>query len=60
MIKVITNEYREGDSAVITKTIALFGVTIYSSRKTTTNNEIVNLLTVQEKRTVIKGFKNED
>ncbi|YP_009981774.1 hypothetical protein H3301_gp038 [IAS virus] len=42
-----------------TKTITLFGIVIYSSRETTTNNEVVNLLTVK-KRTIIKGFKNED
>lgn len=59
IIKVITDEYEEGGSAVRTKTITLFGIAIYSSKETTTNNQIVNLLTVQ-KGTIIKGFKNED
>ena len=59
IIKVITDEYKEGDSAVRTKTITLFNIVIYSSKETTTNNQIVNLLAVQ-KGTVIKGFKNED
>lgn len=59
MFHIEMSEYKEGDSAVRTKTITLFGIVIYSSRETTTNNEVVNLLTVK-KITIIKGFKNED
>ena len=56
MIKVITNEYREGDNAVKTTSITLFGILIFRYKKLTTNNTAVALLTVQ-KKTTIKGFK---
>ena len=56
MIKVITNEYREGDNAVKTTSITLFGIPIFRDKKLTTNNKAVALLTVQ-KKTTIKGFK---
>ena len=59
MIKVITDEYREGDNAVKTTSITLFGIPIFKYKKLTTNNKAVTLLTVQ-KETTIKGFKNED
>ena len=59
MFHIEMSEYKEGDNAVRTKTITLFGIVIYSSRETTTNNNIVSLLTAK-KRTIIKGFKNED
>ena len=56
MIKVITDEYREGDNAVRTTSITFFGIPIFRSKEITTNNDIVELLTVQ-KKTTIKGFK---
>ena len=56
MIKVITDEYREGDNAVKTTSITFFGIPIFRSKEITTNNDIVELLTVQ-KKTTIKGFK---
>lgn len=59
MIKVITDEYREGDNAVKTTSITLFGIPMFRYKKLTTNNKTVALLTVQ-KKTTIKGFKNED
>lgn len=59
MIKVITDEYREGDNAVKTTSITFFGIPIFKYKKLTTNNKAVALLTVQ-KETTIKGFKNED
>ena len=59
MIKVITNEYREGDNAVKTTSITLFGISVFRYKKLTTNNKAVALLTAQ-KKTTIKGFKNEN
>ena len=59
MIETIKKEYREGDNAVRTTSITFFGIPIFRSKEITTNNDIVELLTVQ-KKTTIKGFKNED
>lgn len=59
MIKVITNEYREGDNAVKTTSVTLFGISVFRYKKLTTNNKAVALLTAQ-KKTTIKGFKNEN
>ena len=59
MIKVITDEYREGDNAVKTTSITFFGMPIFMYKKLTTNNKAVALLTVQ-KETTIKVFKTED
>ncbi len=49
MIKVITDEYREGDNAVKTTSITLFGIPMFRYKKLTTNNKTVALLTVQKK-----------
>lgn len=59
MIETVKKEYREGDNAVRTTSITFFGIPIFRSKEITTNNDIVELLTVQ-KKTTIKGFKNED
>ena len=59
MIETVKKEYREGDNAVRTASITFFGIPIFRSKEITTNNDIVELLTVQ-KKTTIKGFKNED
>ena len=56
MIKTVKKEYREGDNAVRTTSITFFGIPIFRSKEITTNNDIVELLTVQ-KKTTIKGFK---
>lgn len=56
MIENIKKEYREGDNAVRTTSITFFGIPIFRSKEITTNNDIVELLTVQ-KKTTIKGFK---
>lgn len=59
MIETVKKEYRKGDNAVRTTSITFFGIPIFRSKEITTNNDIVELLTVQ-KKTTIKGFKNED
>ena len=59
MIETVKKEYREGDNAVRTTSITFFGIPIFRSKEITTNNDIVELLTVQ-KKTTIKGFRNED
>lgn len=59
MIETVTKEYRKGDNAVRTTSITFFGIPVFRSKEITTNNNLVELLTVQ-KKTTIKGFKNED
>ena len=59
MIETVKKEYRKGDNAVRTTSITFFGIPIFRSKEITTNNDIVELLTVQ-KKTTIKGFRNED
>ena len=56
MIETVKKEYRKGDNAVRTTSISFFGIPIFRSKEITTNNDIVELLTVQ-KKTTIKGFK---
>lgn len=56
MIKVLTNEYREGDLAVKTTEVTFLCILIYKYKKTTTNNKAVALLTVQNQPTKVKGF----
>ena len=56
MIETVKKEYREGDNAVRTTSITFFGIPIFRSKEITTNNDIVELLTVQ-KKTTIRGFK---
>ena len=56
MIETVKKEYRKGDNAVRTTSITFFGIPIFRSKEITTNNDIVELLTVQ-KKTTIKGFK---
>lgn len=56
MIKVITNEYREGDLAVQVTVITFFNIPIFKSRKTTTNNVAVMRLTTSKQSLNIKGF----
>ena len=59
MIETVTKEYRKGDNAVRTTSITFFGIPVFRSKEITTNNNLVELLIVQ-KKTTIKGFKNED
>ena len=58
MIETVKKEYREGDNAVRTTSITFFGIPIFRSKEITTNNDIVELLTVQ-KKTTTKIFKSE-
>lgn len=56
MIKVLTNEYREGDYAVQTTVVTFLCIPIFKYKKSTTNNNAVKLLTVTEQPNKIKGF----
>lgn len=56
MIKVLTEEYREGDLAIRTMKVTLFHIPIFRYRKTSTNNLAVRQLTVVKKSSNIKGF----
>ena len=59
MIKVITKEYSEGDLAVQDTIITFFNVPIYKHKKTTTNRQVVAILTNTKQQTKIKGFNHE-
>ena len=60
MIKKVTQEYREGDLAVRTTVISFLCIPIFKFRETTTNNSIVDRLTVIKELNKIKGFKYEN
>lgn len=60
MIKKVIQEYREGDLAVRTIVISFLCIPIFKFRETTTNNSIVNQLTVIKELNKIKGFKYEN
>lgn len=53
-------EYREGDLAVRTTVISFLCIPIFKFRETTTNNSIVNQLTVIKELNKIKGFEYEN
>lgn len=57
MIKVVTEEYREGNLAVRTTVVTFLGIPILRFRKTSTNHIAVEQLTVIKEPVKIKGFK---
>ena len=57
MIKVITQEYREGNLAVRTTDITFLCIPILKFKKTSTNHIAVGQLTVIKEPVKIKGFK---
>ncbi len=59
MIKVKTEEFRKGDFGYITKKVTFFGILIYKTVKSTSNNDIVRKLTIRKKDNQIIGFSNE-
>lgn len=59
MIKKSVNEFREGDLGISDIKITFFGIPIFRQRSTTTNRQVVSMLTVKESSTKIKGFSNE-
>ena len=60
MIKIVTQEYREGNLAVRVTTVTFLGIPVYKFRTTTTDNVAVKQLTVIKEPTKIKGFKYEN
>lgn len=56
MIKILTNEYMEGNQAVKTVKITFLYITIFKYKKLTTNNMAVDLLTPSEQPKKVKGF----
>lgn len=60
MIKKVIQEYREGDLAVRTTVISFLCIPIFKFRETTTNNSVVNQLTVIKELNKIKGFGYEN
>lgn len=57
MIKVITQEYREGNLAVRTTVVTFLCIPILKFKKTSTNHIAVEQLTVTKEPIKIKGFK---
>lgn len=57
MIKMLTKEYREGDQAVKTTVVTFLCIPIFKYKKSSTNNQIVRMLTVvDEPNKKISGF----
>lgn len=57
MIKILTKEYREGDQAVKTTVVTFLCIPIFKYKKSSTNNQIVRMLTVvDEPNKKISGF----
>ena len=57
MLKVLTSEYREGDQAVKTTVVTFLCIPIFKYKKSSTNNQIVRMLTVVDKpNKKISGF----
>ena len=52
---MLTKEYREGDHAVRTTEVTFLYIPIFKYRKTTTNNQAVQLLTVVKEPNKVKG-----
>lgn len=60
MIKMITQEYREGNLAVRTTVVTFLRIPIFKFRKTSTNNIAVKQLTAIKESIKVKGFKYEN
>lgn len=56
MIKVLTDEHREGDLAIRTTKVTFLCIPIFKYKKSTTNSKAVALLTTVNQPTKIKGF----
>lgn len=59
MIAVTSREYVEGGKAIKEVFVTFLGFTVYHYKLETTHNGIVRDLT-QIKKTIVKGFNNED
>lgn len=57
MIKIVTNEYRTGDLAIINREVSFLGFTIFNDKRTTTNKNIVgSFIDKSIKNKKVKGF----
>lgn len=59
MIKLIYNEYREGDLAVKCTKVTFLGIPIFNSKKTSTNNKAVAMLAKASQSKKVIGFSYE-
>lgn len=59
MIKILNEEYCEGNLAIKEVKVTFFNIPIYKVKKTTTNRTIVSLLKGETKPPQIKGFTHE-
>lgn len=61
MIKMLTQEYREGNLAVRTIVITFFGIPVFRFRKTSTNNIAVRQLSELKETFKVNGYyENEN
>ena len=59
MIRLITEEYREGNLAVHTTTVSFLCIPLFKCKRTSTNSLVVEQLTAIKELTKIKGFEHE-
>lgn len=58
MLKIVTREYVEGGLAIKSTIISVFNVPLFKHIRTSTNEDIIELLTLNEKEiTKIEGFR---
>ena len=56
MIKMVTQEYQEGNLAVRTTVVTFLFIPIFKFKKTSTNQMAVRQLTPMKERVQLKGF----
>lgn len=56
MIKIVTQEYQEGNLAVRTTVVTFLFIPIFKFKKTSTNQMAVRQLTPMKERVQLKGF----
>lgn len=58
MIRMVTQEYKEGDSVVRTIVVTFLCIPIFKFKKTSTNTIVVKQFMAIKERTKINGFKS--
>lgn len=59
IVNITSNEFLKETTAFHKKQISFLNIPIYSYTETTTNNKIVNSLTIQKKQVKTLGFNYE-
>lgn len=58
MIRMVTQEYREGDSVVRTIVVTFLCIPVFKFKKTSTNTIVVRQFMTIKEPTKINGFRN--